>query len=425
MITNERQYKITKSKAEEFAESVRSFDKNSEDFSDVHSSLVEAQLSAMRAQLEDLNQQIREYEEIKSGKFSCNAADTLKELPIVLIKARIAKGLTQAEMAKQLGLKEQQIQRYESQKYKSASLERLKEIADILSVKLSGQASLESEEQAECWDKFPIKEMYKRQWFSDFFRGTIKDLANNTEEIVSSFLKEANLLNASNCLHRKNVRSGSQLNEYALKAWHARVVIKAKKQNLNATFKKSYIHEEWLQGLASLSAKNEGPTLVRDYLSDAGISFVVEPHLKGTHLDGAALLASSNRPVVALTLRHDRLDNFWFVLFHEIAHVKLHLSSEGNTQFFDELDDEATNEIETEADKYALNAQIAEEKWKRSLARFVCTEEAILKEATKLNIHPAIIAGRLRRETGDYTRFTKLIGSGEVKKHFKEEIDWE
>ena len=48
-------------------------------------------------------------------------------------------------------------------------------------------------------------------------------------------------------------------------------------------------------------------------------------HLPGTYLDGAAMLSAFSQPVVALTLRYDRLDNFWFVLFHELAHVFLHL----------------------------------------------------------------------------------------------------
>ena len=62
-----------------------------------------------------------------------------------------------------------------------------------------------------------------------------------------------------------------------------------------------------------------------EYLAHSGIPLVVEPHLPQTYLDGAAFLLPAGRPVIGLTLRYDRLDNFWFVLFHELAHVVKHL----------------------------------------------------------------------------------------------------
>lgn len=136
MITNDRQYKITKAQAQNLANAIESFDEKSEEFEEVDPRLIKAQYAAIKLQLQDLRVQIREYEEIKSGKFSYVEVDDIDDLPIALIKARIAEGLTQAELAQKLGMPEQQIQRYESQKYSTASLERLKEVAKTLGLKI-------------------------------------------------------------------------------------------------------------------------------------------------------------------------------------------------------------------------------------------------------------------------------------------------
>ncbi|MEN1395396.1 hypothetical protein AAIH23_34865, partial [Pseudomonas aeruginosa] len=65
--------------------------------------------------------------------------------------------------------------------------------------------------------------------------------------------------------------------------------------------------------------------LAKKLLEEAGISVVIEPHLKGTMLDGAALLDTDGTPIIGLTLRNDRIDNFWFTLIHEVAHIWKHM----------------------------------------------------------------------------------------------------
>ena len=83
------------------------------------------------------------------------------------------------------------------------------------------------------------------------------------------------------------------------------------------------------------------------------------------YLDGAAMLDSSGAPVVGLTLRHDRLDNFWFTLCHELAHVALHLGSDDRQCFFVDLDF-AEEGLEKDADKFAGEALIPENVWKNA-----------------------------------------------------------
>ena len=135
---------------------------------------------------------------------------------------------------------------------------------------------------------------------------------------------------------------------------------------------------------------------------------VIERHLPGTYLDGAAMLGEAERPVIGMTLRYDRLDNFWFVLFHELGHVFRHLRR--GMDFFD--DDEATSsdEVEREADRFALMNLISDEEWGRCLSRFSATEELVRRDAERLGVHASILAGRIRRELSDYTVLGKCLG---------------
>jgi HTH-type transcriptional regulator / antitoxin HigA len=131
------------------------------------------------------------------------------------------------------------------------------------------------------------------------------------------------------------------------------------------------------------------------------------------------MLSPTGHPVVALTLRYDRLDNFWFVLFHELGHVFLHLFSPLRLDFFDEEDGNDSDGVEAEADKFALDHLISDVDWKQCLSRFALTEAAVLIDAKKLNVDPSIIAGRIRRERNNYRLLNDLVGFGTVRPQFE------
>jgi len=118
------------------------------------------------------------------------------------------------------------------------------------------------------------------------------------------------------------------------------------------------LKDTWLADLVKLTKRRQGPVEARELLAERGIALVVERHLPGTYLDGAAMLSQSGQPVIALTLRYDRLDNFWFVLFHELGHIFLHLFDGLKFDFFDEEDGSQTDPIETQADNFALETLI-------------------------------------------------------------------
>jgi transcriptional regulator with XRE-family HTH domain/Zn-dependent peptidase ImmA (M78 family) len=90
----------------------------------------------MESQLADLQAELAEYDRLKSADLSVISINSFDELADGLIKARIASGLSQKALAERLGLKEQQIQRYEAERYASASYQRLREIADALGVRI-------------------------------------------------------------------------------------------------------------------------------------------------------------------------------------------------------------------------------------------------------------------------------------------------
>lgn len=138
MIKNERQYRITKAQAGKFAQALRELQPGPKRAT--HAVLHKAQVDALRSQLEDLYRELAEYQALRSGKRKVVALSSLEELPKTLIQGRIAAGLSQEELAVKLGVKPQQVQRYEATEYRSASLARVNEVARVLGIKLRHRA---------------------------------------------------------------------------------------------------------------------------------------------------------------------------------------------------------------------------------------------------------------------------------------------
>ncbi len=422
MITNDRQYKIVKVQIASFQDSLATADFEAKIAKDIDPMLFDVQKKAIKSQLDDLTLAVKEYEDLKAGKIVVTEVSSVKELPIALIKARIANGLNQAQLAEKIGLKMQQIQRYESEVYETASIKTLAKIAEALDLKLSAEIQIKQLEAPEQLDSnnYPFKQMFQRRWFKDL-AGSYNDAVIDSRNILERFFEQSGLSKLQYRFNKTSIRTGSTINMYALKAWYARIVVKALDQPITGVYSKNTITEDWLKSLAALSIYPDGPVRAAEFLKDSGIKFVLEPHLDGTFLDGAALLWENDVPIIAMTTRYDRLDNFWFVLFHELAHVQLHLS-QNLAVIFDDLDVNMEG-IEKEADAFALNALIPAEVWRKSLVRFSPSKETIISQARSLHIHPALVAGRIRREKGDYTQYSDLVGLGKVRTCFAEGLN--
>jgi len=138
MIKNDRQYRITKAQAKRFTTALEALPRELEK-SNIHPVLKKAQMDAMRSQYEDLREELEEYEELRKSVVKDFPVQSFNELPRTLIRARIAAGLSQRDLAEHLGLKEQQIQRYEATEYASASLARINEVVQALGIDLEKQ----------------------------------------------------------------------------------------------------------------------------------------------------------------------------------------------------------------------------------------------------------------------------------------------
>lgn len=422
MITNERQFRISKAQLDNLRNATSAFDANEAAKRSGSAVLAQAELAALQSQIEELAEEIHEYEALQSGAVRILKAQSLSELPRILIRARIAQGLSQRGLAERLGLKEQQIQRYEAEAYSTANVRRLAEVAKALNLNISEVAELSQDLHAKKdtkpesiqWDRFPIREMYRRDWFEGY-TGTLAGAVAQAEVLVADLMKRAGS-RPRLALHRKRVRSGSAVDLYSLLAWQFRVLALANASPPSNRYDPGRLDDTWFKKLRQQSRSPDGPIRAQKCLEDAGIAVIIEPHLPSTHLDGAALLAE-NGPVIGLTLRYDRLDNFWFVLLHELIHVKVHLQKGRVENIFDDLEAEA-DALEREADELAGRALIPDELWETALARYLRTEDSIKAFAKELNISEAIIAGRVRKEADNYVMLTQLVGLGKVRQHF-------
>lgn len=275
------------------------------------------------------------------------------------------------------------------------------------------------------YTKFPLQEMHKRGLIQAARHGA-SELKLYAEELVQKFFRSIspNKNEPSALLRASMAQNGSRtMDQYALLVWKMCILGKARAQPLQGIYQDGLINEAWLRDLVKLSAFEQGPRLAQQYLNHHGIALVIEPHFDKTYLDGAAML-DGPLPIIGMTLRHDRLDNFWFVLLHELMHVQKHLSPE-RTFLADNLDDkiQAAESQEKEADAGAAEALIPAQIWNQHAVATTHLHDDALKLARQLQIHPAIVAGRVRKEAGDWRLLSGLISSaGKVAPLFEDQL---
>ena len=181
---------------------------------------------------------------------------------------------------------------------------------------------------------------------------------------------------------------------------------------------------DFLRQVARLSWSEDGPRLAKELLAKHGIPLVIERHLPKTYLDGVALRLGDGRPVIGLTLRYDRIDNFWFCLLHELAHVGRHMDHDQGRSVrrrphASQIRWETGGpQGEAQADEWAEEALIPSMEWEASAVRDRPTTMAVLNLANALQVHPAIVAGRVRYERKNYRLLSQFVGTGEVRRQF-------
>jgi transcriptional regulator with XRE-family HTH domain len=138
MITNERQYAIGRAAADRFAAALAELGQRT-DLSPAQHGL---ERDGLRGQLDDLRAELAQYEALRDGRVREVGVSSLLEVPLALIQARVAAGLTQKQLADCLGVREQQVQQDEATGYASAGLDRLHATATLLGVRFEGIAHL-------------------------------------------------------------------------------------------------------------------------------------------------------------------------------------------------------------------------------------------------------------------------------------------
>jgi HTH-type transcriptional regulator / antitoxin HigA len=271
---------------------------------------------------------------------------------------------------------------------------------------------------AETVEDIPLPYLIKSGWLpgGDATRLT-------TSAVVERYLKPAH----GPLYLRRTITYGAtpQTNKTNLRLWVGRVrELAGEARRQRGAWRPETFNEEFLSYLAQLSWSQRGPRLAQEFLAEKGIALVILPALPKTKLDGAAMLDSDGAPIIGMTIRFDRLDSFWFTLLHEIVHAWKHLPEKDIAITDENVEEERDDDSkEAEANRLARDAFIPRLQWKRSEAFLRPSFETIDALADKLQISPAIIAGRLRREKTGYGAFSKLVGNRQVRRLFPE-VNW-
>ncbi|MCG8320209.1 MAG: ImmA/IrrE family metallo-endopeptidase [Cytophagales bacterium] len=259
------------------------------------------------------------------------------------------------------------------------------------------QKEMDADMKAEIFARMPIKDMVKKGWIPSF-KNTLELEAsvrhfwgwkvldfNKVDELIKDY-----------CLTRKS-EAYNQFNVYYKTTWYKMAMNVAEsfpKTTYNSTALKSLydrIHE--------FTIRENGVKHFLEELRNVGVIFFVLPHLQKTYLDGAAFIHDKN-PVIVYTGRYKRVDNFWFTIAHEIAHVLKHLSK-GGQFILDNLKDKTDqkSKLEDEANSLAAD-KLKHDQILDYLEPYLnyLTTMKVEECAERLGIHPSIIIGKLAHD---------------------------
>jgi len=268
------------------------------------------------------------------------------------------------------------------------------------------------------WSKVPVAEMAKLGWIN----ADKKAIRRDKQMIAKSFFegrKESGLVDAllQRGAHARSTATAPEI----LAAWFVEATRRSMKQSCSHRFERAALTSDFLRKIAQKSIEPNGPVSVRSALLEVGVIVVVVPRLARTRLDGAAFLRGDGYAVIALTLRYDRIDSFWFTLLHELVHLARHSGTKAI--FADDLDATSGKDpIEQEADIVAHESVVPRTAWARSDAHRLRTASAVVALAAANGVHPALVAGRLRVETKNFHLLNNLVGHGQIRHLFPDEI---
>ena len=256
-------------------------------------------------------------------------------------------------------------------------------------------------EYARLYDLIPVREMQRRNWIEK------TKSATDLEEKIIGFFGVANLTEIPHLPQAARMAVNHENALAAVSAWCQRAFWVS--QFVQAGEFNSSRIPDLVEKLKLLLGESEGVQHVPSLLGEYGIRFVVVEHLKGTHLDGAAVLKPESKPVLAMSLRRGRLDYFWFTLMHELAHIYYEDGQQWDADILGERSED--QHLEIRADKFAEEAMVAPD----GLESFIESAESrystnkIMSFSRATKVHPAIILGQLKHRGELYwSQFARL-----------------
>lgn len=250
-----------------------------------------------------------------------------------------------------------------------------------------------ADKKAIIYERMPVNDMVKKGWLKA--PADIKALEKQVLQFWGWKNLDFSILDKQlPCLTRKSDAYNQFNASYAL-TWYRKAcnVAATRKVNKYDPEKLKILYEE----LHSYTVKADGINLFIMELNKVGVIFFVLPHLLKTYLDGAAFYSGEN-PVIVYTGRYHRIDNFWFTIAHEIAHILKHLNQR-ILFILDDLSKGSVNKMEEEANNMASKYLRHNESYKFLEPYFnYLTTNKVEECAKKYEIHPAIIVGKLAHE---------------------------
>jgi len=286
----------------------------------------------------------------------------------------------------------------------------LQQTYDLAKARITARPDPKRATRAQLFSGLPVTEMIKRGWLNV---DNIKDVpAIETE--LARFFKASTIDDIEVLPHAaKKTEVVGGITDVQL-AWLYRVrqiaseLIVAKYSQLSAL--------SCIKKLSGLLYSREEARKVPKILAEAGIRFVIVESLPSAKIDGVCFWLNENAPVIGMGMRYDRIDNFWFVLRHELEHV---IQRHGQ--------DKAVLDTELEGVNAGVGTEIPEEERiaNRAAADFCVpskmmkafvdrkspyfAEQDILAFSSMTKVHPGLIAGQIRHITGRYNLFANHL----------------
>ncbi|HEX7822711.1 MAG TPA: helix-turn-helix domain-containing protein [Sphingobium sp.] len=281
---------------------------------------------------------------------------------------------------------------------------------DLAKARFAKRPDPDRANRAQLFGTLPITTMIKRGWLR---ADDIRDVANIEKELVRFFGAEsANQIEVLPHAAKKTVVEGDTSPTQL--AWLYRVRSIAE-DLMVAPYSEAKLRDS-LPALRNLAIAPEEARRVPRIMAEAGVRFVIVESLPSAKIDGVCFWLNAGAPVIGMSLRHDRIDNFWFVLRHEIEHV---LQGHGKSAIIldAELEGERAGTGETVSDEERVANQAAADflvpasKMDAFIERKApfFSERDLLGFAKTLGVHAGVIAGQLQHKTGRYDRFRQHL----------------